>query len=698
MGEAVHLQNASRPPIRAPLARQVQQESEVHGDRHQDPFSWLRDRDNPEVREYLEAENAYTDAVLEPLRDFRRALYDEMLSRIQETDASPPYLDRGHYYYSRTEQGLQYPIYCRKWGTLEASEQVLLDLNELGRGEKFMALGGYEVTDDGLWLAYSTDTTGFRQYSLRIKNLSTGELLADRFERVTSAAWAVDNLTLFYTIENDAKRPYRLYRYRRGEDQVQLVYEEEDERFGLQVANSRSREYLFLVSASHTTSEVRFLSSHRPDDDFHLIEPRRPGHEYDVEHHGDRFLVRTNDRGRNFRLVSAPLATPGYQHWKELIPHRMDVMLEGVEPFARHLVLVEREDGLPSMTIIDIATDARHRIHFPEPVYNARPSTNAEFETSTFRFRYESFQTPASVFDYDMTTGERRLVKQTPVRGGFDGSRYRSERLHVMAADGVRIPVSLVYRQDVRRDGEAPLHLYGYGAYGISIPVGFSSNRLSLLDRGVVCGFAHVRGGGELGKSWHDQGRMLAKTNTFSDFISVAEHLIATGRTSPARLTIEGGSAGGLLVGAVLNQRPELFRAAVLHVPFVDVLNTMLDASLPLTVGEYEEWGDPKVKEHYESIKRYCPYTNLAERHYPAMLVRTSLHDSQVMYWEPVKYVAKLRTLAPRPNPVLLYTNLSAGHSGASGRYDRLQEVAFDYAFILWQLGKVDDRAVAVAD
>lgn len=671
-----------------PVAKKVPKVDVYHGERRVDDYFWLRDKQNPDVAAYLEAENAYADAVMAPTQGFQERLYAELLGRIQETDLSVPYREGAFFWYSRTEQGKQYPILCRKAGSLEAPEQVTLDVNELAAGKPFMSLGAYAPSDDGRLLAYSTDDTGFREYRLHVKDLATGELLPERIDKVVTVAWAADGRTLFYTVEDAAKRSHRLYRHEVGATGAdELVYEEADERFGVYVGRSRSGAYLFLAAASHTTSEVRFLRADAPREAWTLVAEREADHEYDVEHHGERFLVRTNDRGRTFRLVSAPVATPGREHWREEVPLRPEVMLEAVDAFREFLVLHEREAGLPHLRVTEVATGATHRIEMPEPAYDAFPSGNRVYDTATLRFSYESLVTPSSVFDYDMRSRERVLLKQQPVLGGYDASRYASERIAATAPDGTAVPISLVYRRDLPRDGSARGYLYGYGSYGLSMPIGFRSSRLSLLDRGFVYAIAHVRGGGDLGKPWHDAGRMRNKRNTFTDFVACAEHLIAQRYTAADRLVIEGGSAGGLLMGAVVNLRPELFRVVVSKVPFVDVVNTMMDASLPLTAGEWEEWGDPRQPEDYEYMKSYCPYTNLEAKAYPAMLVRTAFHDSQVMYWEPAKYVARLRTLKSDANVLLLKTNMAAGHGGASGRYDALRETAFDYAFVLGQLG-----------
>ncbi len=670
------------------MARKVPRTLVIHGDRRMDDYFWMRDRKDPAVAAYLAAENVYTEAMLKPTTDFQETLYKEMLGRIKETDMRVPYRKGGFFYYSRTEQGKQYPIYCRREGSLEAPEAVTLDLNVLAAGQKFMDLGAYTVSDDGKRLAFSTDEVGFRQYTLQVKDLETGALLPLRVEKVVSVAWAADNETLFYTAEEEStKRPYRLFRHRLGTETHDLVYEETDEAFNIGVGRTRSLRFLILGTSSHTTSEARFLPADEPGGEWALVAPRVHEQEYDLEHHGEHFWIRANDTGRNFRLVKTPVLSPGREHWQEVVPHRPDVMLESIDLFEHHAVVFEREDGLPHVRITDLRTNESHRLSFPEPVYSASPDANPEFDTTLFRYSYQSLVTPSSVFDYDMEKRTSALLKQTEVLGGYDPAQYATERLFAASPDGVQVPLSLVYRRGLMRDGKAPLYLYGYGAYGMSLPVGFSSNRLSLLDRRFVIVLAHVRGGGELGKTWHDDGRMLRKRNTFTDFIAAAEHLIAGKWTSPDRLVIEGGSAGGLLMGAVANLRPELFRAVVSKVPFVDVINSMLDESLPLTVGEFEEWGNPRKKDEYEYIRSYCPYTNLERKAYPAMLVKTSFHDSQVMYWEPAKYVAKLRTVKTDTSPLLLKTNMAAGHGGASGRYDALREAALDYAFVLSRVG-----------
>lgn len=692
-----------KPPPTPPIARKHHTETQIHGVPLADDYAWLRDKENQDVTSYLEAENAFAEAVMAPLAGVREEIYKEMLSHVKQTDVSVSYRDGGWWYYTRTEEGLQYAIHCRKRGTAtgpnaDAAEEVLLDGNELAKGHAFFSIGATDITDDGRWLAYTTDTKGFRQYTLRIKDLETGETLAGEVERVGSVVWAADNQTIFYTVEDEQqKRQFQLWRHTlhaRHADDV-LVYQDDDERFNLASGRTRDGKYIVLESASHTASEARALPADTPAGGFAIICAREDEHEYSIDHRNGLWFIRTNDRGRNFRLVTAPVATPGREHWTELIAHRDTVMLEDVDLFRDFFISCEREDGLPRLRLWKFAADTAEaapacEIAFPEPAYSAHPHINRIFDTKTFRYAYQSLVTPSSVYEYDVAAGTSTLLKQLEIPGGFDRALYASERTHATAPDGVKVPVSIVYRKDRRDPGRNALYVYGYGSYGYSLPLGFNSNRLSLLDRGVVMAYAHIRGGGDLGKPWHDAGKMLVKRNTFTDFIAAVEHMTAKGYGDPKRVAAEGGSAGGLLMGAVANMRPELFRAIVSHVPFVDVMNTMLDASLPLTVPEYEEWGDPNKEEYFKYMLSYSPYDNLRAASYPAMLVKTSLHDSQVMYWEPAKYVARLRTLKTDTNPLLLVTNMKAGHGGASGRYDYLKEIALDYAFVLRELGLVE--------
>ena len=672
-----------------PVAKKIPKITEINGRKLVDNYYWLRDKPNPEVKAYLEAENAYTDAVMKPTEGFQKKLYGEMLSRIKETDVDVPYKEGDYFYYSRTEAGKQYPIRCRKRGSVDAPEEVVLDINELAKGQVFMGVWAYTVSRDGNLLAYSTDSTGFRQYVLHVKDLRTGQVLPDHAEKVGSVVWANDNKTLFYTVEDAAKRQYRLYRHSVGTtEQDTLVYEEKDERFDLDANKTRSRAYIFLVSGSHTTTEVRYIPADQPMAEWKVMEPRRQDIEYYPDQNGDFFYLRVNDAGRNFRLVKAPVNDPRRQNWQEVVPHRATVMLEDIDFFKNYYVLYERENGLPQVRVTDLASSESRRIEFPEPAYMTYPYVNREYDTTKFRYNYQSFITPQSIFEYDMASGASMLLKQKEVPGGYDRTRYQVERIYATASDGVKIPISVVHRKGAKLDGTGPLHIEGYGSYGYASDIYFDSNLFSMVDRGVVSAIVHIRGGGEMGKAWHDDGRMMHKKNTFTDFIACAEYLVAQGYGSKDKLVIEGWSAGGLLMGAVLNMRPDLFHAAIVGVPFVDVINTMLDESLPLTVPEFEEWGNPKQKAAFDYMISYSPYDNIEAKAYPNMLVKTSFNDSQVMYWEPAKYVAKMRALRTDHNVLILKTNLDpAGHGGASGRYDRLKEAAFDYAFMLTQMG-----------
>ena len=676
------------PPV-APRRAKV---DTLHGDVRRDDWFWLRNKSDPAVRTYLEAENAYAEQVLAPLTALRDQLYQEMLGRIRQSDLSVPYRNRGWLWYTRTVEGKQYPLYARKRDA-SAAEEIVLDLNEMAKGQTFMSLGAYVPNDDASLLAYSIDSTGYRQYGLRIRNLRTGAALPVEAARVTSVAWAADGRTLFYAVEHPVtKRSYQLYRHVVGSTRHELVHEEKDERFSVGVGRTRSRDWLVMNLGSLTTNEVRVLAASQPTGEWKLIAPRRQDREYYVDHRGDQFFLRVNDTGRNFRLVTAPVRDPSEANWKELVPARNDVMLAGTAVFANHLVLGEWSGGNATLAVRDFATGTTTRLAFPEPVHTASLSTNAEFDTPVVRISYTSMVTPSSIFDVDMRTGERTLLKEQEVLGGYDKAKYATERVYATAKDGTKIPVSLVYRRDTKRDGSAPMLLGAYGSYGSPSFVSFNSNRLSLLDRGFVVGTAHIRGGGDMGQQWHDDGRMAKKMNTFTDFIAAAEHVLDTRYTAKDRLVIEGGSAGGLLMGAVTNLRPDLFRAVVAHVPFVDVINTMLDETLPLTVGEFEEWGNPKKPEEYKWMRAYDPYSNIEAKAYPSILVKTSFNDSQVLYHEPAKYTARLRATKTDANPLLLVTNMGAGHGGASGRYDRLKEIALDYAYMIWQTGAQPQR------
>ncbi len=679
------------PKLQPPMTPKKSKTTKIHDYTMIDDYFWLREKSNPEVIAHLEAENVYADSVLKPTAPLQEKLYKEMVGHIKETDVTVPYRQGGYFYYSRTEQGKQYPIYARKKGGPEGKEEILLDQNELAKGFKFFSIRGLVPSDDGNLLVYSTDTTGYRQYKLQIKDLRSGKLLPETFERVGNVSWASDNKTIFFTTEDAVtKRSDKFFRHVLGSGKTDLIYEDKDELFDLLSYRSRDKSIIFVGSESKTSTEYRYVPAATPTAELKIISAREPDHEYNVDHRDGLFYIRTNKGAKNFRIVTAPVSNPGPANWKELVAHRPAVKIADLDLFANHLVLSEWEKGLEQIEVHDFKTNKMHRIGFPEPVYSVQLAQNREFSTPVVRYNYESLVTPDSVFDYDMNTRKTTLLKELEVPGGFSRTNYKSERIFATASDGTRIPMSIVYRVGTKLDGSAPALLYGYGSYGASMSPTFNSNRLSLLDRGVVYAIAHIRGGGELGEEWREQGRMMKKMNTFTDFIASAEHLVKNKYTSSDRLVIQGGSAGGLLMGAVSNLRPDLFKAVVSQVPFVDVLNTMLDASLPLTTSEYIEWGNPNEKAAYDYMKTYSPYDNIGKKDYPAMLVKVSLNDSQVPYWEGAKMVARLREMKTDNNPLLLKTNMGAGHGGSSGRYDYLREVALDYAFMLWQMGKAE--------
>jgi oligopeptidase B len=669
--------------------------TEIHGYTLTDDYFWLRDKRNPEVLKYLEAENARTEQIMQPTKALQETIYAEMLGRIKQTDLSVPSRIGDYFYYSRTEEGKQYAYMCRRKGNMEAPEELLLDLNALAQGHSYLGVGAYVVSDDGDWLAYSLDTTGYRQYSLHVKDLRTGRESTEQIERVGAVVWASDNRTVFYTTEDPvSKRSNKVWRHvvraQAGGlvfEERALVFEENDELFDVTVGRSLDRKVLFLGSFAKTSSEQWFLRADDATGTFRVIVPRQAGHEYDADHYEGRLYLRTNKGAKNFRIVTAPLEDPSEAQWQPFIDHNPAVKIDGISFFARHAVVSEREGGLSYLRIIDMKTRQSHRVTTEEPDYSLAFAGNPEYDTDTVRFTYQSMVTPSSVYDYRMDTRDRTLLKQQEVLGGYDPSQYEAKRVWATSRDGTRVPISLVYRKGLALDGRAPLLLHAYGSYGISMAPVFSSNRLSLLDRGFVYGLAYIRGGGELGEEWREQGRMMQKMNTFNDFIDCAEYLVENRYTSSDRLIIQGGSAGGLLVAAVSNMRPDLFRAVVAEVPFVDVLNTMLDASLPLTTSEYIEWGNPNEKAAFDYMIQYSPYDNVKAQAYPAMLVRVSLNDSQVAYWEGAKLVAKLRSTKTDTNPLLLKVNLGAGHGGASGRYDALREMAFTLTFMLQQVG-----------
>jgi oligopeptidase B len=672
-------------------------EHRLHGDVRVDNYYWLRHRQEQEVLDYLEAENAYTEAVMADTKDLQDRLYQEMRSYIKETDQSAPVQMGDYFYYDRTEEGKQYPIYCRKQGSLEAAEEILLDLNQEAEGHSYLRLGNFAASPDHRLLAYALDTTGAEVFTLRVKDLESGELRIDEIPGTYyGLAWANDNQTLFYVTQNAALRPYRVFRHRLGDDPANdvLIYQEDDELFFLMMRKSKSKRYIFINLVGHVTSEVRFVDADNPTSAPQVIQPRIHKMEYDAEHHRnttgeERFFVRTNWEAQNFRLMETPVAAPGQEQWREVIPHRSAVMLDGMECFIDHLVVYERENGLRHIRIQEVASGDAHRVAFHDPVYTIAEDRNLNFESRLLRYSYTSLVQPRSVYDYNMEDGSQVLRKEQEVPG-YDAGKYTSQRLWATAADGVQIPISLVHHKDLKLDGSNPTLLYGYGSYGASIDPIFNSSRLALLERGFVFAIAHIRGGSEMGRPWYDTGKFLHKKNTFTDFIVCAEHLIAQGFTTPQHMVIMGRSAGGLLMGAVTNLRPDLFAGVVAGVPFVDVVTTMLDETIPLTVGEWEEWGNPNDPEYYAYMKSYSPYDNVEAKAYPAILATAGLNDPRVQYWEPAKWVAHLRATKTDGNPVLLKTNMGAGHGGASGRYDYLKETALEFAFMLKVVGRDD--------
>jgi oligopeptidase B len=679
--------DAARADVTPPVAERRPHELVAHGHARVDDYYWMRDRDDPEVIRYLEAENAYMEAVMAHTEGLQERIFEEIRARIQEDDASVPYRLRDYWYYTRYEEGRDYPIYARKRGSLDAPEEIMLDVNELAEGHDFYQVMGMSVSEGQDLIAFAADTVGRRISTIYFKDLTTGEMLDDAIPNVTgNMAWAADNRTLFYSRQDpETLRSYQIYRHVLGTDPIddKLVFQEDDTTFRTFVFRTKSRDYVVVGSSQTLSNEYRYLRADEPEGDFRMILPRERGHEHSVDHFGDHWYIRTNDNARNFRLVRAPIEDASRGRWEEVIPHRDNVYLGSFEIFRDHLVLTERQDGLVNLRVRPWTGDGEHYIEFEDPAYLAYISTNPEFDTTVLRFGYTSLTTPTSIYDYDMAARERTLLKRDEVIGAFDPANYESERFFATARDGTRVPVSLVYRKDLRQPGAQPLLLYGYGSYGASMDATFSSIRLSLLDRGFVYAIAHIRGGQEMGREWYDSGKLLDKKNTFTDFIDVAEHLVAGGYTAPEMLYAMGGSAGGLLMGAVINERPDLFHGVVAAVPFVDVVTTMLDESIPLTTFEYDEWGNPNDPEYYEYMLSYSPYDQVRAQAYPHMLVTSGLHDSQVQYWEPTKWVAKLRREKTDDNVLLLKTNMEAGHGGASGRYHRWREIAFDYAFLL---------------
>ncbi len=665
-----------------------------------DPFFWLRDRNNPGTLKYLNAENQYTEAMMKPLTGLQQNLYQEMRGRIQEADSSVPYQIDQYDYYDRTEAGKQYTIYCRKAQTsglpsLPGPEEILLDGNQLAEGWKYFHLGALNVSRDQHLLAYSTDTSGSEKFVLQVKDLTSGKLLPDTIKNTApSIAWANDSRTLFYLTLDDANRPYQLFRHVLGQDPKKdtLLFEEKDQRFELSLQKSRSRKFIFLVSESETTTEVQYLEADEPAGEFRILSPRSQGILYQVDHSGDRFFIVTNDQAENFKIVTAPFSDPGHQNWTDFVPYDPNEPVEELEAFAHYLVVLVRRDGLPVIKIYDLQSGNSRYVDLQEPTYDVDFGDNPSFDATQLRLEFSSLITPRSVIDVDFKTGAQTIKKRTPVLGGFSTDDYTEEHIFAVASDGTKVPISLFYRKGLVKDGAAPILLDGYGAYGLNEDADFNSSHLSLADRGFVVALAHIRGGGEYGQTWYHAGRLLNKKNTFTDFISCAEYLVEQKYGSSKKLAISGASAGGLLMGAVMNMRPDLFTTVVAGVPFVDVLNTMSDPSLPLTVTEYEEWGNPSDPTYFDYIRSYSPYDNVVDKPYPNLFVTAGLNDSRVSYWEPAKWVAKQRTLTHQHRLVLLKTNMGAGHMGESGRFDRLNELAAEYAFILKTFGLANGK------
>ncbi|MDO7886722.1 S9 family peptidase [Hymenobacter cheonanensis] len=677
----------SPPPIATVKAKQL---TSPHGTRT-DNYYWLNERDNPQVLSYLRQENVYTDQQMAPVKGLEEKLFTEMKGRIKEQDASVPYRDHGYYYYTRYETGGEYPLYCRKEGSLTAPEEIMLNGNEMGQGKAYFAIGGYEVSDDNQTLAYGTDSVSRRLYTLRFKNLKTGQLYPEKIANTAgSAVWAADNKTVFYAKKDvGTLLAYQVYRHTLGTDPSHdvLVYEEKDNTFGVNIARSKSRQYIGITLHSSLSSEYRYLEAGKPTGAFKVFLKREPDHLYEVQDANGEFYVLTNWEAPNFRVMATPLSNTNKAQWEDVVPQREDVFIEQMELFKNYLVLNERAEGLREMRVINLGTEIGQIIPFRETAYTTFIGANPEFDTPTLRLTYTSFTTPTSTYDYNMDTQKLTLLKEQPVLGGFNKEDYVTERVFVKARDGKEIPLTIVYKKGFKKDGNGPLLQYAYGSYGLSMDPTFSSARLSLLNRGFAYALCSIRGGQELGRQWFEDGRMLHKKNSFTDFIDCSLYLIKNKYTAPAKLFAQGGSAGGLLMGAVVNMRPDLYKGVIAAVPFVDVVTTMSDASIPLTTGEYDQWGNPAEKKYYDYMLSYSPYDNVKDQNYPNMLVLTGLHDSQVQYFEPAKWVAKLRATKTDNHLLLLHTDMEAGHGGASGRFKALHDVARQYAFLFLLLG-----------
>ncbi|MGA2533851.1 MAG: S9 family peptidase [Candidatus Aminicenantales bacterium] len=673
--------------LKPPQAEIIPKQLTLHGHTRIDNYYWLNERENPKVLEYLKAENAYTEAVMKPTEALQEKLYQEIVGRIKQTDLSVPYRSEGYYYYTRFEEGKDYPVYCRKKGSLEAPEEVVFNVNEMAKGYGYYSVGGFSVSSNNALVSFGVDTVSRRKYTLHFKNLATGEVLPDAIVNTTgSAAWANDNKTVFYTqIDDTTLRPQKIFRHVLGTsaDADKLVFHEADETFDTYAFKTKSKKYIFVASSSTLSTEYRFIPADKPEAELKIFQPRERDLEYEVEHYQDKFYVRTNLGAKNFRLMTTPLAKTAKANWVEMIPHREDVLFEGFDIFKGALVIEERKNGLNQIRIMPWDKSPEHYLDFGEAAYSAWLSANPESDTEWLRYGYSSLTTPSSTFDYNMKTREKKLLKQEEVLGGFNAANYQAERHYATARDGVKVPISLVYRKGLVKNGKNPCLLYGYGSYGASTDADFSSARLSLLDRGFVFAIAHIRGGQEMGRWWYEDGKLLKKKNTFTDFTDCGDYLVAQKFTSPEMLFADGASAGGLLMGAVVNMRPDLFKGVIAGVPYVDVVTTMLDKSIPLTTGEFDEWGNPENREYYDYMLSYSPYDNVEAKAYPALLVTTGWQDSQVQYFEPAKWVARLRAMKTDNNPLLLWTNMEGGHGGVSGRFRRLKQTAMEYAFML---------------
>ena len=675
--------------IPTPIAKIIPKTLEKHGEKRLDNYFWLNDREDPEVIDYLNQENTYYDAMTADTKGFQKELYEEMKARIKEDDQSVPYLYNGYYYITRFETGKDYPIYSRKKGNLAATEEILFNCNELAEGHSYFQLGGLSISPDNKFVSFGTDIMGRRIFTIQIKNLETGELFSEKIENATgSSVWANDNKTIFYTRQDEVTlRSDKVFKHKLATDAADdvLVFNEKDDTFNVSVGKEKSKKYIVIASGSTLTTEYRTLNSDMPDGEFKVFQPRVRGLEYSISHFGDSFYIITNkDKATNFKLMKTPENATEKENWKDVISHRKDVLLEDIEIFRNYLVVEERSNGLNHIRIMPWNGEGEYYLPFGSETYSANTTTNVDFDTDILRYSYQSLATPSSVIDFNMKTKEKEIKKEQQVLGGkFDKNNYIEERVWATATDGTKVPISMVYHKGLKKDGSNPTLLYGYGSYGVTMDAYFSSTRLSILDRGFVFAIAHIRGGEDLGREWYEDGKLLKKKNTFTDFIDCSKFLIKEKYTSPKHLYAEGGSAGGLLMGAVVNMAPELYNGVIAQVPFVDVITTMLDDTIPLTTGEYDEWGNPNEKKSYDYMLSYSPYDNVKAQNYPNMFVSTGLHDSQVQYWEPAKWVAKLRTQKTNDTVLYLNTNMDAGHGGASGRFEALKELAKEFSFLL---------------